>query len=141
VVQWVDPSAGSSCWVIRAASATVPSDSQGLRPRPGSITPTPATPQLGKLRRHFLTVFAHTATRRTISWLATPSLAARYADFANWTSPSAPTPLVLPLAQATVPQLASSSYCQPTGVIDFIDGPWAPSMNLGAGALWCPPRC
>ena len=45
VVQCVDPSSGGSSSVVtRTTSATVPSGSHDLRPRPGAIRPTPPTP-------------------------------------------------------------------------------------------------
>jgi hypothetical protein len=47
----VEPSSGSSFMVTGTTSATVPSGSQDLRPRPGAMTPIPSTPSAAKRRR------------------------------------------------------------------------------------------
>lgn len=52
VVQCVPPSLGFSWQVTRTISATVPSVSGDLRPRPLAIFPTPATPCSAKRARH-----------------------------------------------------------------------------------------
>ena len=75
VDQCVEPSAGFSVKVTRTTSATIPSGSHGLRPRPSATTPTPATPRCANDARHARTVFALTPRRRPISSFATPSAA------------------------------------------------------------------
>jgi len=75
VVQCVEVSSGFSFTVTRTTSATFPSASHGLRPRPSAITPTPPTPSRAKAARHERTVFALTPTRRPISSLGRPSAA------------------------------------------------------------------
>ena len=52
VVQCVPPSVGLSWQVTRTISATVPSVSGDLRPRPLAIFPTPSTPCSAKRVRH-----------------------------------------------------------------------------------------
>ena len=75
VVQCVDPSAGSSCCVIRTTSDTVPGGSEGLRPRPLAMTPTPSTPLSTNRARHRRMASESTLERRAISSLLRPSAA------------------------------------------------------------------
>ena len=62
-------------WSARTTSATVPSGSHDVRPRPLAMVPTPATPWSSKRRRQRRTVSASTSQRRAISSFATPSAA------------------------------------------------------------------
>jgi len=67
VLQCIDPSSGSVFMVSATTSATVPSGSHDVRPRPGAITPIPSTPSFSKRRRHWRTEFDATPTRRATS--------------------------------------------------------------------------
>jgi hypothetical protein len=61
--------------VTRTTSATVPSGSHDLRPRPGATNPTPATPISENRFRQAITVSLVTPERRAFSRLETPSAA------------------------------------------------------------------
>jgi hypothetical protein len=71
----VEPSGGVVVLVSRTTSATVPSGSHDVRPRPLAMVPTPATPWSSKRRRQRRTASASTSQRRAISSLAMPSAA------------------------------------------------------------------
>ena len=65
-------SPGRSLCVRRRTSSITPGGSDGLRPRPFAITPTPAVPWTSNLVRHRRTASASTSQRRAISAFATP---------------------------------------------------------------------
>jgi hypothetical protein len=67
VVQCVEVSGGASSRVTRSTSATVPSGSHDLRPRPSAILPKLSRPFSAKRARHFRMELALTPTRRAIS--------------------------------------------------------------------------